>query len=424
MVCKEDVLSDEQLEWLRTHQVMTKEQLRELASQIGALRRINLQLRTLRRSARIYGNTLTARAATLLQAAPTQRASNTRGSRPAAKRVQDQEFEEEEEEASTGSESDDDAADEPGSTPRRRPARKSRPVSLKESDPEASDAEEEERCVRRRVAFAPAESQPRKPVQLPVLQPVQLASVSGEDSEYDVPCDVCGDPDQSEENQIVLCDGPGCFAAVHQQCYGIGRIPRGQWMCDGCKEGLDAAAANCACCPVTGGTLRKVESFGGVVAAHAAAAAASYVHLACALWTPDIMLTKPEAMKGVKLDHLSRERLNLVCQLCKQGGGAVIQCAFRSCCRPFHVLCGRSIGNLLPLAADGEPLGFCSEHSKDKYGRSRDKVLEGRQSSGSLSSAASPPVVEVPNEYELQRLQNIERNRQMLQALRAGQPTA
>ena len=49
-----------------------------------------------------------------------------------------------------------------------------------------------------------------------------------------------------------------------------------------------------------------------------------YCHLACALWTPELTLREPHAMCGVQLGALTRHRLELQCELCKQAGGAVM----------------------------------------------------------------------------------------------------
>lgn len=47
--------------------------------------------------------------------------------------------------------------------------------------------------------------------------------------EYDesTSCDVCGQFEIEEGNEMVFCDG--CNAKVHQVCYGIHHIPEGQW---------------------------------------------------------------------------------------------------------------------------------------------------------------------------------------------------
>lgn len=45
----------------------------------------------------------------------------------------------------------------------------------------------------------------------------------------DAACDVCGNDESLEDDPIVACDG--CDVAVHQSCYGITRLPDGDWFC-------------------------------------------------------------------------------------------------------------------------------------------------------------------------------------------------
>lgn len=89
------------------------------------------------------------------------------------------------------------------------------------------------------------------------------------------------------------------------------------------------------------------------------------------------------------------------------------------CWRGFHVLCARNAGNRLALREDGAPLGFCALHSKERFARTRRELEVG-------SAAVDEPAVDAPeddeglaepNEYELQRLRNIERNKQRLAEL-------
>ena len=37
------------------------------------------------------------------------------------------------------------------------------------------------------------------------------------------------------------------------------------------------------------------------------------------------------------------------------------------CCRPFHPLCARSNNWVLTFSKSGDAVGFCGEHSKEKY---------------------------------------------------------
>lgn len=55
------------------------------------------------------------------------------------------------------------------------------------------------------------------------------------------------------------------------------------------------------------------------------------------------------------------------------------QCAFGTCCRSFHVLCGRAAGQQLTFrATDGEPLAFCELHSRPAF----EKMVSGAEDLG------------------------------------------
>ncbi len=153
-------------------------------------------------------------------------------------------------------------------------------------------------------------------------------------------------------NAILLCDGDGCMAAVHQQCYGVASIPEGEWRCDGCMAGLNPAASHCLLCPVTGGALRSVSSLGTAVPPRGKRAPFDtmhgikpvpsigavgcanmcliltlcvagrgrqlWVHSACALWVPEVTLQHPDTLSGVQLEGLSATSADLDCGLCHQ----------------------------------------------------------------------------------------------------------
>ena len=118
---------------------------------------------------------------------------------------------------------------------------------------------------------------------------------------------------------------------------------------------------------------------GRVVPAGPSPAADTFVHLACALWTPELTIAQPDQMRGVVLSGLTPVRVALKCELCRQGGGAVIQCCFRACMRSFHVLCGRQGGQEFAFRIhDGEPLAFCAFHSKPAFANQRDALVDVR----------------------------------------------
>jgi hypothetical protein len=57
-------------------------------------------------------------------------------------------------------------------------------------------------------------------------------------------CAVCGDGESKENDAIVFCDR--CNVAVHQNCYGIGELPQGDWLCWPCRMyALQYTLASC-----------------------------------------------------------------------------------------------------------------------------------------------------------------------------------
>lgn len=144
--------------------------------------------------------------------------------------------------------------------------------------------------------------------------------------EYDenVICDVCRGPDSEEGNEMVFCDR--CNICVHQACYGILSIPPGPWLCKPCALGLRPP---CQLCPNQGGALKATR--GG----------STWAHVACALWIPEVSIGCVEKMEPItKISSIPPSRWNLNCVLCKEKGGACIQCSVKSCKTAYHVTCG------------------------------------------------------------------------------------
>lgn len=54
---------------------------------------------------------------------------------------------------------------------------------------------------------------------------------SDEDEDEEV-CVICSKPDSKRPNEILFCDS--CDMAVHQKCYGVDKIPKGDWFCKDC----------------------------------------------------------------------------------------------------------------------------------------------------------------------------------------------
>ncbi|KUI68884.1 Origin recognition complex subunit 4 [Cytospora mali] len=107
-------------------------------------------------------------------------------------------------------------------TPSKRMNARTKSVAFEDSKAQAAE-----------VFFEDLPSKPFKPVKSVKSPnpPAQEAPEEDEEEEDEV-CTICSKPDSRSGNQIIFCDN--CDLAVHQKCYGVARIPRGDWFCKDC----------------------------------------------------------------------------------------------------------------------------------------------------------------------------------------------
>jgi SWI/SNF-related matrix-associated actin-dependent regulator of chromatin subfamily A member 5 len=195
-------------------------------------------------------------------------------------------------------------------------------------------------------------------------------------------CHVCGagaSDRWGDDDEIVFCDG--CDVQVHLSCYGLKRVPKGKWLCQGCEDGVhpgDVAAGEvgtCALCPQPGGALAVLDppSHWDV----AWETPGTHAHVSCASCLPEVFVWKDvpgRETRGAVVDmsFVKAPRINLSCSLCKQEG-ACTQCAMRKCFATFHPLCARGAGFATERHAsqDGRHLWFCRTHSGERWGEKR-----------------------------------------------------
>uniref|UniRef100_A0A8C5G7E6 Protein Jade-3 n=1 Tax=Gouania willdenowi TaxID=441366 RepID=A0A8C5G7E6_GOUWI len=214
-----------------------------------------------------------------------------------------------------------------------------------------------------------------------------IETVEGLGIEYDedVICDVCRSPDSEEGNDMVFCDK--CNICVHQACYGIVKVPVGNWLCRTCVLGIDP---QCLLCPQKGGAMKATR------------AGTKWAHVSCALWIPEVSIACPERMEPItKVSHIPPSRWSLICSLCKLKTGACIQCSVKNCTIPFHVTCAFEHSlEMKTILDEGDEVKFksyCLKHSKSKVGEA------------GLSPGRSKPHTEsVKVGQRAQRLQELE----------------
>ncbi|XP_066474325.1 E3 ubiquitin-protein ligase Jade-2 isoform X3 [Tiliqua scincoides] len=175
----------------------------------------------------------------------------------------------------------------------------------------------------------------------------------GIEYDEDVVCDVCRSPEGEDGNEMVFCDK--CNVCVHQACYGILKVPIGNWLCRTCALGVQP---KCLLCPKRGGALKPTRS------------GTKWVHVSCALWIPEVSIGCPEKMEPItKISHIPASRWALSCSLCKECTGTCIQCSMPSCITAFHVTCAFEHNlDMRTLLAENDEVkfkSFCLEHSSN-----------------------------------------------------------
>uniref|UniRef100_A0A1A8PGE2 PHD finger protein 16 n=1 Tax=Nothobranchius rachovii TaxID=451742 RepID=A0A1A8PGE2_9TELE len=214
-----------------------------------------------------------------------------------------------------------------------------------------------------------------------------IETVEGLGIEYDedVICDVCRSPDSEEGNDMVFCDK--CNICVHQACYGIVKVPVGNWLCRTCVLSIDP---QCLLCPKKGGAMKATR------------AGTKWAHVSCALWIPEVSIACPERMEPItKVSHIPPSRWSLICSLCKLKTGACIQCSVKNCTIPFHVTCAFEHSlEMKTILDEGDEVkfkSFCLKHSKSKSGEA-----------GLSPARCKPPGEAAKVGLRAQRLQELE----------------
>jgi len=267
---------------------------------------------------------------------------------------------------------------------------------------ETEDRErEQERLERKRAVAAAAARKPDVPAKKKTpkkstpkprqeLEPknYQITRISPLENPEEIAecCGVCFDGDSYDENPILFCDK--CDVAVHQSCYGIKKVPEGDWLCKACSA--RGGRKSCCLCTVPGGALKPTVD-------------GRWAHLFCAQWIPELFISDLDAMEPIEnTKAIVHERLQLTCADCKQHGvGACIQCAYGACAVPFHPMCALVNGTRMEVRStetspNVEYLCYCEKHVKEMTKRAQ-RLANGETESAVATPSATPAKQEKSN---------------------------
>ena len=136
-------------------------------------------------------------------------------------------------------------------------------------------------------------------------------------------CEVCKDIYSESDNEMIFCDS--CNMCVHQSCYGISKIPHGEWYCSPCKS--DCLTPVCLFCMQSGGAFKCSQQ-------------GEWVHIFCALWIPEVGFGNVDKMEPItRIKQIPSSRWALTCCFCQERVGVCIQCSTKGCFVPFHPTC-------------------------------------------------------------------------------------
>ena len=88
-----------------------------------------------------------------------------------------------------------------------------------------------------------------------------------------------------------------------------------------------------------------------------------YVHVACALWIPDVFFGDPDAMEPVVLTKLNPQRRTLKCVICQKKGFPCVQCPVGKCNISFHPCCLMHSPHPGILIDPDKYHGYCKRHT-------------------------------------------------------------
>lgn len=185
-------------------------------------------------------------------------------------------------------------------------------------------------------------------------------------------CCACLDWRSEEDDPIVFCDGL-CGSCIHLSCYGLlsDGVPEGDFFCESCAElqsGADRGKKTekkhhnyrkptCGLCFRAGGLMKR-------------STCGMWTHPVCVLFTPELTVC-PREHRPDNVASLSKDRKFIACELCRQHGGANVQCAVTECLKAFHPYCAYTARQQMIVRLDEDENVssyelYCPKH-REKY---------------------------------------------------------
>lgn len=219
---------------------------------------------------------------------------------------------------------------------------------------------------------------------------------SDEDSDTAGTCCICLSWKAYADDPIVFCDGV-CGCGMHVSCYSLfpnGTVPDGDFFCESCEENSrikddEAKAARqrrlekkqrnndtnhstisstnraskntvqarprCVLCFKTAGSLKRI-----------AGKSRGWAHPICVLFTNELTLDS-DTCRANNIKALHPDRKKLHCAVCKQQGGACVQCHHGSCVTAYHPFCAYSALKQMVVRV-GEPGPVTTADGSDTHG--------------------------------------------------------
>jgi len=166
-------------------------------------------------------------------------------------------------------------------------------------------------------------------------------------------CCVCNDMQYDPTNALVFCNG--CNMTVHQQCYGVPSVPHGPWLCRRCES--REPFVQCVLCGGRNGALKRTTD-------------SRWIHILCALWSPEVGFMNEETLEPIDgINDIPEDKWNQQCSLCNESIGVCTTCDEKECDESFHVGCARTYGLFveasLPSGSEDDMslTIYCKQHS-------------------------------------------------------------